>query len=204
MKVVNDQRADSTLDAVQPVEAGSILGAIAAEELQENEALAQAIEAQAEAEAERVMSARIEDWQAACRHGADIVTSAVPDLKDVWAPDRMDRLGAALARADAHYGWGGAGRFLGHPLVAVGVAALPVAIGTATWAKAEREKRAAQRIAASRGEPVAMPAMAPAAAGADVAKPAPGLTDRHPNAGQRITNIGPSMDAMLRADSVAA
>ncbi|ONT51511.1 hypothetical protein, partial [Burkholderia cenocepacia] len=110
--VVADARAGSTLDVDQPVDP---LAAIAQEEIDANEEVAAKAAAAAQAEDDAVMGDLVQGWQEACRHGADIITAAFDGLKPVWTPERMDNLGAALARADAHYGWGGAGRLLGHP-----------------------------------------------------------------------------------------
>jgi hypothetical protein len=77
----------------------------------------------------------------------DIVASAFPALGAVWTKDRMDNIGAALARCDEHYGWGGAGKLIGHPLAGLAVASFPVAIGTVQWVKLEKERLATQRLA---------------------------------------------------------
>lgn len=141
-QVTADGRADSTLDAIvaAQLDPGAALAAIAGEEIAENEAVAAAIEAQQQAEADAIMAELVEGWQTAMRHAADVVTSAADGLKPVWTNDRMDAIGAALARCDAHYGWGGAGKLLGHPVVAVAVASAPVVIGTIKWAQVEKAK----------------------------------------------------------------
>jgi hypothetical protein len=151
-----DSRADSTLDQLNgdPVAA---LGAIAAEEIAENEAVAAQIEAQQQAEADAEMAALVEGWQEAMKHAADVITSISPDLKPIWSAERMNNVGAALARCDAHYGWGGAAKLISHPLVGLGVASAPVVIGTVKWAQAEKVKNLArireQRAAALAGAP---------------------------------------------------
>jgi hypothetical protein len=147
--VVSDDRADSTID--RPGDTVSALGAIAAEEIAEDAALAAKIEAEAQAEVEAEMAALIAGWQEAMNHAADVVTSFSGDLKTIWTKDRMDNVGAALARCDAHYGWGGAAKLISHPLVGLGVAAAPVVIGTVKWAQVEKAKAIAQARAARQG-----------------------------------------------------
>lgn len=169
-KPVIDARDAVTVDA-QPQTPDDVLAQIAGEEIAENDAIREAVEQQAADAAEADMADLVAGYQEACRHGADIITSMFDGLKPVWSPERMDNLGAALARADAHYGWGGAGRLLGHPLVGVGVAALPVVIGTVQFAKLERLKleqaqqdRRRQMTAAPAGVAAELAPVAPAAA----------------------------------------
>lgn len=154
--VVADARSDSTIDQLT-ADPATALGAIAAEEIAENEALAAQIEADAQAEADAEMAALVEGWQEAMKHAADVITSLSPDLKPIWSADRMENVGAALARCDAHYGWGGAAKLISHPLVGLGVASAPVVIGTVKWAQAEKVKNMArireQRAAALAGVP---------------------------------------------------
>jgi hypothetical protein len=158
-----DVRADSTLDAITSATADPVnaLGAIAAEEIAEREAIAADIEARAQADADAEMAELVDGWQTAMRHAADIVTSAADGLKPVWTHERMDAIGAALARCDAHYGWGGAGKLISHPLVAVGVASAPVVIGTVKWAQVEKAKAQAAQIEARRAMLAGAPAGKP-------------------------------------------
>jgi hypothetical protein len=179
--VVGDARSDSTLD--RPLDAASAIGAIAAEEIAEDEALAASIEAQQQAEADAEMGALVAGWQEAMNHAADVITSFSAELKPIWTKDRMDNVGAALARCDAHYGWGGAAKLISHPLVGLGVAAAPVVIGTVKWAQVEKAKAIALARAQRQGAVVVAPP-------AEQAK-------RANQAG--TTDVAPAMDAALAA-----
>jgi hypothetical protein len=202
-KAVIDARDAATLDAA-PQTPADILTAIAGEEQAENEAIRDAAQAAEQGAADAIMDELVEGWQEACRHGADILTSMFDGLKPVWTPERMDNLGAALARADAHYGWGGAGKLLGHPLVGVGVAALPVVIGTVQFVKLERAKlehaqaeRRRQLTAAPAGvaAEIAPAAVSAAAPGAQADMPAPDKP-RGP-----VPNIAAMTDRALAVDT---
>ena len=178
-EVIGDARADSTID--RPMDTASALGAIAAEEIAEDEALRAQVEADAQAAADAEMGELVEGWQEAMKHAADVITSFSPDLKSIWSAERMENVGAALARCDAHYGWGGAAKLISHPLVGLGVASAPVVIGTVKWAQAEKIKNLArireQRAAQIMGAPAAQPS-----------KPEAGAVDK-----------APAMDAALAA-----
>ncbi|MEX3955897.1 hypothetical protein [Trinickia sp. EG282A] len=198
-KPTNDQRADSTLDALTAAQAapGDALGAIAAEELAENEALAARVEADAQAQADAEHALLVVGWQKAMRQAAGIVTAWFKDLKPIWTDEQMDGIGAALADCDAYYGWGGAGRLMGHPLVTLGVAAAPVAVGTYAWVQERKAKLAAERAAhahaiADARTVATMPHALPA--GEQKAVP-PKQTGPAPN-------IGAAMDATLARDTV--
>jgi hypothetical protein len=156
--VVGDARADSTLD--RPADPVSALDAIAAEEIAENEAVAAEIEANAQAEADAAMAELVAGWQEAMNHAADVATSIAQELKPIWTKERMNNVGAALARCDAHYGWGGAAKLISHPLVGLGVAAAPVVIGTVKWAQVEKAKARAAAIEARRQSVAGAPASA--------------------------------------------
>lgn len=164
--VVSDTRADSTLDALSAAQSSpaDALAAIAGEEIAENEALAADLEARAQEEADAAMAELVDGWQTAMRHAADVVTSAAEGLKPTWTNERMNAIGAALARCDAHYGWGGAGKLISHPLVGLGVASAPVVIGTVKWAQVEKAKARVAAIEARRQGVAAAPASAIATA----------------------------------------
>lgn len=205
---MNDQRADSTLDQINETPALDPLAAIAQEEIDANEAVRARIEADEQAAADAVMNELVAGWQEACRHGADIITSMYDGLKPVWSADRMDNLGAALARADAHYGWGGAGQLLGHPLVGVGVAALPVAIGTVQFVKLEKLKLEAAKQARLDGMRAAgtLPAAMtpPAAPGGQAQQGTNGRTPPPAENRQKVPNIAGAMDGAIAHDTMAA
>ncbi|KVD19185.1 hypothetical protein WI80_33360 [Burkholderia ubonensis] len=129
MKTTQDNRADSTLDQ------------IAAEELAEHEELREQAEAKEQAEQERAFGELVDGWKQAVVTAGDIVTSVWPGAKPVWTDERMTNLGAALARADEVYGWGGAGSLFSHPLVGVAVAGFPLAMGTAQVIRVDAEAR---------------------------------------------------------------
>ncbi len=206
-KAVIDARDAATLDAA-PQTPDDVLAQIASEEQQENDAIREAVEQQAQDAAEAEMADLVAGYQEACRHGADIITSMFDGLKPVWSPERMDNLGAALARADAHYGWGGAERLLGHPLVGVGVAALPVAIGTVQWAKLERAKlehaqQEKRRLMTAAPAGVAAEILPTAAPAGTPEKAAPGVkadmkTDKPSGP---VPNIAGIVDRALAADT---
>lgn len=187
---VPDARASSTVDqapaALDPLEA------IRQEELTENDELRAKVE-QAEQDAiDAEMDALVEGWREAMHAAADLVTSAVPGLKPVWTDERMDNIGAALARCDAKYGWGGAGEVFKSPLVALGIASFPVAIGTVQYAKAAKAAAQQAALAARRaqahleGAPVA-----PGQPSAMKAAPAPAPT------GGKVPDLAPGMAAAL-------
>lgn len=193
---VVDGRADSTQDqGAAPLDP---LAALAQEELDADAALAQKVE-QAEADAEQAqMDALVAGYQEAMRAAQDIVVSAVPGLKPVWTEERMDNIGAALARCDAKYGWGGAGQLLSSPLVALGIASFPVAIGTAQYVKAE--KIAQQRAALAARAAAAQADMAPGVIGPAAkapAAPAPSTP------AARVPNLADAMDTVLTRDTYA-
>ena len=142
-----DTRADSTLDA-NPRTLDDMLGAIAAEELQEHAEVREAAEANAQAQADAQQAELIDGWRQAMRAARDIVVSGFPQATPVWTLERMDNIGAALAACDEKYGWGGAGRLLGSPLLALAVASFPVAIGTAQLIRVEKQKAIMANLAA--------------------------------------------------------
>ncbi|MBH9680843.1 hypothetical protein [Burkholderia cepacia] len=188
--VVPDARADATADQ-QPA-ALDPLDAIAREELDADAALAAKVE-QAEADAaEAEMDALVAGYREAMRAAQDIVVSAVPGLKPVWTDDRMDNIGTALARCDAKYGWGGAGKLLSSPLVALGIASFPVAIGTAQYAKTQ--KIAAQRAALAARAAAAQADVAPGVVG-PAARAAAAPAASTPAA--RVPNLADAMDTAL-------
>lgn len=146
MRPVIDARADSTVDAA-PQTVNAVLDQIKGEELAENEELRASVEAEQQAQLDGERAKLVGGWQQAMQDARDIVASAFPQLGAVWTKDRMDNIGAALARCDEHYGWGGAGKLIGHPLAGLAVASFPVALGTYQWIKLEKERLATQRLA---------------------------------------------------------
>lgn len=139
------------------------LDAIAGEELADS----QDLQAQANAAQQAQQEENADGWRQAVRAAGDIVTSALPEASPVWTRERMDNLGDALARCDEHYGWGGAGALLSNPLLALAVAAFPLALGTAQVYKTVKAKAEAEEaIAKARnGLPVPTP---PATQQADI------------------------------------
>jgi hypothetical protein len=127
MDVVQDNRGDSTLDL------------IAAEELAENQELAAKVEGAQQAEAEQAFEESAAGWRQAVATAGDLITSVLPEAKPVWTDERMDNLGAALARADEAYGWGGAGELFKNPTIGLAIAALPLAWGTGAILKAKMD-----------------------------------------------------------------
>ncbi|WP_186289121.1 hypothetical protein [Burkholderia gladioli] len=147
---VIDGRADSTADNKGDQGAlADVLASIALEEQREDEAIAAKVARDATAEAEAALAELVSGWETAVSHGADILTSAFPALLPVWTKPRCDGLAAALARCDEHYGWGGAGALLGHPLLGLAVASAPLAIGTVQVIKVEKMKAEAAKLAAN-------------------------------------------------------
>ncbi|MBU9401621.1 hypothetical protein KTE13_17945 [Burkholderia multivorans] len=189
---VPDARAASTADqSPAPLDP---LDAIRQEEQDENEAVRVKTEQAEQDAAEAEMAALVEGWREAMHAAADLVTSAVPGLKPVWTDERMDNIGAALARCDAKYGWGGAGEVFKSPLVALGIASFPVAIGTVQYAKVAKEKAQAAALAARRAqahlEGAPVPPGQPAAPGETPAPVVPRTTGR-------VQNLAPDMSAAL-------
>ncbi|KVL36387.1 hypothetical protein WS97_12105 [Burkholderia territorii] len=160
MEVIADNRADSTLDQ------------IAAEELAENDALREQVAADEQAQAAEAFEALAAGWRQAVVTAGDIITSMMPEAKPVWTDERMTNLGAALARADEVYGWGGAGSLFSHPLVGVAVAGFPLAVGTAQVVRAKSEAHKLAKLRESKAAQTAAPVIgdvSPAGAAAEVA-----------------------------------
>ncbi len=178
--VVIDARADSTLDAQQsgPQTPDDVIEQIGREEIAESEAIAERIAADEQASIDAAHEALAAGYREAMRHAAKMVTAMFAELKPVWADESMNNIGDALAHCDEHYGWGGAGKLLGHPLVHLAVASFPVAVGTAQYFKMRRAQAEAEALrmrAAAEGAASAGRAM-PAGTGAKPTGPAPDLS----------------------------
>jgi hypothetical protein len=161
--VVPDTRADSTLDA---------LGAIAQEEQAEHAEIAAKVEAAEAATVEAEAADVAAGWREALGAARELLVAVIPPLEPVWNNARLDALAAALGRCDQAYGWGGAGRLLGHPLFGLAVAGAPLAYGTYTVVKPMMDAAKAKQLEKQR-EPRRVPgsatqeqlAVAPNAAG---------------------------------------
>lgn len=147
---VVDTRSDSTVD---------VLAEIAQEEMSEHadiEARVMAAEAATiESEAADVAAG----WREALGAAKELLTAVIPPLEPVWTNARMDALAAALGRCDQAYGWGGAGRLLGHPLFALAVAGAPIGWGTYQVVKPMMDKAKAEqaaKLAATKVKPGSM------------------------------------------------
>lgn len=200
-KQINDQRADSTLDALPNAEptGASALDAIAQEERDENQAIAEAHDAQIQAEADAVRAQLVAGWQVAMRKVGGIVTAAFKDLKPVWTDEEMNDIGAALADCDEYYGWGGVGSLMSHPLAALCAASAPVAMGTYAFIQERKAKRQAEEVARRRGLAGTIDAQSlpPAAPPGDKKATAP--ANDQPAA--RVTNMAGAMDSALANDT---
>lgn len=118
---VADTRADSTVD---------VLAEIAQEELAEHEEIAAKVEQTEAATAEAEASDIAAGWREALGVAREMLVAVIPPLDPVWSNPRLDTLAVALGRCDQAYGWGGAGKMLGHPLFALFVAGAPIGYGT--------------------------------------------------------------------------
>lgn len=136
--VVQDGRADSTLD---------VLASIADEELTEHADIAAKIEAADAATIESEAADVAAGWREALGAAKELLVAVIPPLDPVWTNTRMDALAAALGRCDQAYGWGGAGKLLGHPLFALAVAGTPIAYGTYVVVKPMLDETKAKKAA---------------------------------------------------------
>jgi hypothetical protein len=142
-RVVQDGRADSTVDT---------LAQIAAEEVAEQvEQEADAAAAQAQ-EAASVAADLTHEWRGALEMARELLVSVVPPLDPVWSPPRLDKLAAALARCDQEYGWGGTGAVLGHPLFGLAVAGAPLGWGTYQVVKPMMDAAKAKKLEQERAK----------------------------------------------------
>ena len=80
-----------------------------------------------------------QEWIEAARHGAELFTALVPEVKPEWTGARVDALGEALGKCAEYYGWTVGGMF-GHPLFGLALAGVPLAVPVVRVVK---EKRAA-------------------------------------------------------------
>lgn len=147
---VPDSRADSTVD---------VLADIASEELAEHADIAAKL-ASAEAATIEAEAADVADgWREALGTARELLIAVVPPLDPVWSNPRLDALAAALGRCDQAYGWGGAGKLLGHPLFGLFVAGAPVGYGTYQVVKPMMDKAKAEqaaKLAATKVKPGSM------------------------------------------------
>lgn len=189
--VVFDNRADSTLDAAPtgPETPADVIAQIGQEELDEHEAIAEKVQADEQAAIDAAHAALAAGYRDAMNHAAKMVSAMFPELKPVWGEDSMGNIGEAPAHCDEHYGWGGAGKLLGHPLVHLAVASFPVAVGTAQYFRMRRAEAEAAALAARRGAPATV-GRAAAPGQAAPAGPAP--------------NLATAMDAVVDRATAAA
>jgi hypothetical protein len=116
------------------------LSDIASEERDEFSAAGEAQDQAAAEEAQVEQETNVEGWTKAVAMAGDVICSMFPEASPVWNKERVSNLGAALARCDEHYDWGGVGGLLGNPLIGLAFAGFPVIAGTAKAIKAKREK----------------------------------------------------------------
>ncbi|CAE6746541.1 hypothetical protein R69619_02724 [Paraburkholderia nemoris] len=142
--VVVDTRADSTVDVLQE---------IALEEMSEHADIAAKAEAAEQATIESEAADVAAGWREALGVAREMLIAVIPPLDPVWSNPRLDALSVALGRCDQAYGWGGAGKLLGHPLFGLVAAGAPIGYGTyqvvkpmMDKAKAEQAAKAAQAI----------------------------------------------------------
>ncbi|UTV53230.1 hypothetical protein [Burkholderia arboris] len=201
MPPVQDNRADSTADQKPaPVDP---LAAIAQEELDENAAIREKQERDAQAQADDEAQARLDGWREVTTTGQELVTAAWPGLRPVWNDGAMERMAVALALCDERYEWGGAGVLKNSPLLLLGLASFPLAVGTVAFVKAEKqkalivEKLRRDGIAVAEVAPGVMRASVPAESmGQDTAPDAAPAPAPEKN-GEKPLNVAGGIDAAL-------
>lgn len=141
------------------------LDGIAGEEGAQADAIEQEIADDAAKQQAALEQAQADGWRHAVGSARDLICSPFPEAEPTWTNDRMDALASALARCDAAYGWGGVGGLFNHPLICLGLASFPLAVGTARAVNAARAAKKADQpqvvVADPMGAAVA-PDMAPA------------------------------------------
>jgi hypothetical protein len=149
---VVDTRADSTVD---------VLAEIAAEEMTEHADIAARIEADAAATAESEAADVAAGWREALGVAREMLIAVIPPLDPVWSNPRLDALAAALGRCDQAYGWGGAGKLLGHPLFGLAIAGAPIGYGTYVVVKPMMEEAKKKQIEAQKARQIKPGSMTP-------------------------------------------
>lgn len=139
-------KKNQEIETVEPLEQPAAnlefpgLSGIAAEEATEYGAAGDAQDKADEHEAQVEQETNVEGWTKAVTMAGDVICSMFPEAGPVWSKERMGNLGAALARCDEHYDWGGVGGLLGNPLIGLAFAGFPLVAGTGKAIKAKRER----------------------------------------------------------------
>ncbi|CAN0621090.1 conserved protein of unknown function [Burkholderia multivorans] len=188
---VLDARADSTAD--QPPAALDPLAAIAEEALAEDDAQREKVERAEQDAADAEAQARLEGWREVTTTAQDLITAPFPGLKPVWTSERMERLAVALAVCDERYGWGGAGVIKNSPLLLLGIASFPIAVGTVQYVKVEKARAQAAALAARQQAERAE--LAPGLSATPAAAPA--APDAQPPRKERPLDVAGGIDTAL-------
>ena len=149
---VVDTRADSTVD---------VLAEIAQEEMSEHADIAAKVLAAEAATIESEAADVAAGWREALGTARELLIAVIPPLDPVWSNPRLDALAAALGRCDQAYGWGGAGKLLGHPLFGLAIAGAPIGWGTYQVVKPIMDEKKKQ-IEAAKAKKIKPGSMTPA------------------------------------------
>jgi hypothetical protein len=141
---IPDGRSDATADQ------WNALDAIAGEEAQAVAQQTVTAEEVAEQQLQTAIAQGADEWRPLLDLGREMLVATVPELDGVYTPSRLDKLAVALAHCDIAYGWGGAAQFARSPLLGLGIAAFPLAVGTYRVVKPKLDAAKAAKLAAER------------------------------------------------------